>query len=144
MQQAEGRTDYTMTFNTAGLQSLLDLVGAIIDLDGVSVGNIKLGALPDNLFAAIGGEAEVGLSITGGVLSNVSAAVRNNGSDLVTLNAAPFLSPQAQKNSLRQLENKWLEIYCKSIDKAIYAAYNVIEHLKKCSNKRGQVIWKSK
>lgn len=104
VQQAEGRTDYTMTFNTAGLQSLLDLVGAIIDLDGVSVGNIKLGALPDNLFAAIGSEAEVGLSITGGVLSNVSAAVRNNGSDLVTLNAAPFLSPQAQKNSLRLLE----------------------------------------
>ena len=109
VQQAEGRTDYAVIFNTVGLQSLLDLVGAIIDLDSVTLGNIKLGALIDNLFAAIGGgEVEVGLSITGGVLSNVSAAVRNNGSDLVTLNtakmeisstAADYGIPEAVKNA---------------------------------------------
>ena len=109
VQQAEGRTDYAVIFNTVGLQSLLDLVGAIIDLDSVTLGNIKLGALLDNLFAAIGGgEVEVGLSITGGVLSNVSAAVRNNGSDLVTLNtakmeisstAADYGIPEAVKNA---------------------------------------------
>lgn len=89
MQTSGSTTDYTVTFGTSGIQTLLDLVSGIIDFDSIQIGNIGLGTLLDNLFEAIGGgQVEVGISITDDVLSGVSAAVRNNGSDLVTLNTA--------------------------------------------------------
>ena len=89
MQTSGSTTDYTVTFGTSGIRTLLDLVSGIIDFDSIQIGNIGLGTLLDNLFEAIGGgQVEVGISITDDVLSGVSAAVRNNGSDLVTLNTA--------------------------------------------------------
>ena len=92
----DGRTDYTIIFSTSGIQALLDLAGGAIDFDSIQIGNIGLGDLIDNLLEAIGGgEIEVGVSITDGVLSNVSAAVRNNGSDLVTLSTAKLQLTQS-------------------------------------------------
>ena len=72
MQTSGSTTDYTVTFGTSGIQTLLDLVSGIIDFDSIQIGNIGLGTLLDNLFEAIGGgQVEVGISITDDVLSGV-------------------------------------------------------------------------